>query len=285
MKKNKTELKKDELRNVETDNTISECSFDLDPWAIKEKLEVYEDETLKSIIPIDLNEFSYIDLRYLTETENNDESNNLKKILESWYDKQSVNDAILKYRIGTLQEWKNSTIFWHIDLEGMICSGEVMEYERLNEEPVGIDGKYLVDSMSSILYKKGLIDIDFKKKNVFFGEHLLKYNEKPVVVVESEKTAVMASIEYPNYTWIATGIQNSLTYDLIKVLIGRNVILCPNTANTFLWYEKAIEFGFKVSKLTQSSLVNPNYQKEYFDLSNHIIDSYQIEDYYKNNYD
>lgn len=61
-----------------------------------------------------------------------------------------------------------------------------------------------------------------------YGEDLLDPNkEKTVILVESEKTKVIASFHYPNFNWVACGANNGLTDDKISVLFGRKVIwLC-----------------------------------------------------------
>jgi hypothetical protein len=63
-----------------------------------------------------------------------------------------------------------------------------------------------------------------------FGEHLLdSEKKKPVCVVESEKTAVIASFFYPAFDWVACGSNNGLTDgkdgkpDKISMLKGRTV--------------------------------------------------------------
>lgn len=60
-------------------------------------------------------------------------------------------------------------------------------------------------------------------KACLFGEHLLKDHKGAVELVESEKTAIIASIMYPNLTWLATGGSNGLTYEKAEHLRGRLV--------------------------------------------------------------
>lgn len=61
-----------------------------------------------------------------------------------------------------------------------------------------------------------------------FGEDLLEQTKtKIVIIVESEKTKVIASFHYPEYDWVACGSSNGLTAGKLKVLYGRKVIwLC-----------------------------------------------------------
>lgn len=55
-----------------------------------------------------------------------------------------------------------------------------------------------------------------------FGEHLLVQG-KTICLVESEKTAVVASYHYPQFNWLATGGANKLTDEKVKVLSGYQV--------------------------------------------------------------
>jgi hypothetical protein len=45
----------------------------------------------------------------------------------------------------------------------------------------------------------------FQLSQCLFGEHLLKDTETPVAIVESEKTAIIASCYYPEFIWLACG--------------------------------------------------------------------------------
>ena len=68
-------------------------------------------------------------------------------------------------------------------------------------------------------------------------------NSLPVCVVESEKTAVIMSERYPDYLWLAAGGLNELTPAKLFPLVGRKVILFPDT-DTYgtafsQWYKTA----------------------------------------------
>lgn len=80
----------------------------------------------------------------------------------------------------------------------------------------------------------------------FFGEHLLTLRpDAPVEIVESEKSALMAAIYYPEKIWMACGGLEQLNESKIKALKGRKIILCPDRDG----YAKWREFAVKLSKL------------------------------------
>ncbi len=61
-----------------------------------------------------------------------------------------------------------------------------------------------------------------------FGEHLLKtHPDKVVVLVESEKSAVIGSAIFPDYVWLATGGKSQMREEKLRVLSGRTVLLFP----------------------------------------------------------
>lgn len=62
-----------------------------------------------------------------------------------------------------------------------------------------------------------------------FGDHLLP--ERPtaeVCLVESEKTALVAALTYPDKIWIAVGSKYNLTAERCKPYIGRKVVIFPD---------------------------------------------------------
>ena len=73
---------------------------------------------------------------------------------------------------------------------------------------------------------------NYKLDQCFFGEHLLKENKKPVAIVESEKSAIVASFYLPEFIWLASGGLQHLNQQKCNVLLARNVVLFPDLGGT-----------------------------------------------------
>ena len=61
----------------------------------------------------------------------------------------------------------------------------------------------------------------------------------PVALVESEKTALIASYYLPQYLWLASGGKNGcFNEDSLSVLAGKSVVLFPDLGATEYWQGK-----------------------------------------------
>ncbi len=81
---------------------------------------------------------------------------------------------------------------------------------------------------------------DFHLKQCLYGEHLLTNSSSPVMLVESEKTAVVMSRFIPDYIWLVTGGKNGcFNSETMQVLKGREVTLIPDLGATEQWKEKS----------------------------------------------
>ncbi|MBQ8630032.1 MAG: hypothetical protein IJ421_11245, partial [Prevotella sp.] len=58
-------------------------------------------------------------------------------------------------------------------------------------------------------------------------------------IVESEKTAIIASLFFPDAIWLATGGLNNLQSDKTRCLSGREVILFPDLGAETKWIMQA----------------------------------------------
>lgn len=113
-------------------------------------------------------------------------------------------------------------IFWQIDSQKKIHEGKVIQY---NPET---GHRTCVGWVGNILEKKGVFS-KFNRKQCMFGEHLLtKYPEKPVAIVEAEKTAFICACIYPNYNWLAVGGEGMFTAERLRPLEGHSVIAFPD---------------------------------------------------------
>jgi len=90
-----------------------------------------------------------------------------------------------------------------------------------------------------------------------------------VCVVEAPKTAVIASLYFPNFVWLAVGALTYLTADRCKALTdgtprGRKVILWPDLNGYDLWKERANKLSadrWKVSGFLEQVATNEERSK------------------------
>lgn len=97
-----------------------------------------------------------------------------------------------------------------------------------------------------------------------FGYHKLRY-DRPAIMVESQKTAVVMSRLFPQYDWLATcgsGV-DQIAPRLFDLPV---VCLCPDKGKEMQWAEKAKKYNWKVLFLPNSV------KKDNYDLLDYIID-------------
>lgn len=160
-----------------------------------------------------------------------------------------------QYVLGATKN--QEVIFWQIDINGKVRTGKIMQYNpetgrRIKHESGAIDWTH------NKLKKSGIVPEDFNLQQCFFGEHLLKlYPDKTVSIVESEKSAIIASAIISDSIWLSTGQLNGLSIEKAKVLKGREVILFPDLGGYEKWCIKAdeiklfVECEIKVSTILE----------------------------------
>lgn len=144
---------------------------------------------------------------------------------------QMLND----YEVGSNSHWPGATVFWQRDVQLRVRYGKVMLYNPQT-------GKRVKEPFPHFTTIHSLNKLDGSNlKQCLFGEHLLRESNKPIAIVESEKTALIASVCLPEYTWLATGGLGGLTEEKCKVQAGRKVTLFPDANAYHKWSEKARE--------------------------------------------
>jgi hypothetical protein len=192
-----------------------------------------------------------MDNSVMAATLNKSENNNLVKFLINRFDPQQVDDAIINYNVGTINKWPGATVFWQVSITNEIRTGKIILY---NEKT----GKRVKEPFPHIAWMHtAYLDINSQIKQCLFGEHLLAKEPKNTVgVVESEKTAIIASLVCPELTWVAVGGANNLNPIFCEALTGRNVILYPDTDAHNLWSEKANLLADKMNITVSDDLQN-----------------------------
>ncbi len=211
---------------------------------------------------------SYIAGKILKSSLQQHEENHFIQYLVSLFGNDIASDLVGKYYIGTSRHWEGSTVFWQIDNAGRIRSGKVMLYDP-------VTGKRVKEPFSHITWVHKLLkQEEFALKQCFYGEHLLKDKTKPVAIVESEKTAIIASAYLPQFTWLAVGSLNNLNPEICEVLKGRFVVLFPDLMGFEKWSDRAKQFSaiatFTVSDLLERKATEEE-KKKGLDLADHLI--------------
>ena len=133
-------------------------------------------------------------------------------------------DALRRYGVGT--DSAGRAVFWHRDELGLIVTAKSVPYDATTGKRNKADalpaafGVYDGSSFVSLSASKGYAS------PCIYGAHLLDDDlTKPVLLVESEKSAVIASVFLPDFVCLASGGATGLTRDKAKALTGRDVMI------------------------------------------------------------
>ena len=139
------------------------------------------------------------------------------------------------YKVGTSNKWGGSTVFWQVDTKGHVRTGKIICYNPETGHRIKEPQAYVSWAHSALRLP------DFNLRQCLFGEHLLAvHKECKVMLVESEKTAMIAAHFMPSYLWLATGGKNGcFNNEAMRVLADRDVTLFPDLGATDQWEAKA----------------------------------------------
>ena len=143
--------------------------------------------------------------------------NNLLKYMRATYGNKATNLVKEQYVLGTTND--GGVIFWNINKDLKIQKAKVAYYK--------LNGR-----------RKQFFKQPYKNENGYysclFGEHLIldSYRGKQIIIlVESEKTAVIGSLLLPKYTWLSYGGSTGLTERKYECLVGHTVLIVPDISN------------------------------------------------------
>ena len=193
---------------------------------------------------------SHIPLSYVLRTLSHYSINPLYQYFYHVFGEDETTRLFEMYRIGTSSKWGGSTVFWQIDINGQVRTGKIMCY---NAET----GHRVKEPHACVSWAHSELKLrDFHLKQCLYGEHLLKNSTSPVMLVESEKTAVVMSHFIPDYIWLATGGKNGcFNSEAMQVLKGREVTLIPDLGATEQWNAKSALLSGICKKVTVSDIL------------------------------
>jgi len=116
-------------------------------------------------------------------------------------------DVWKKYKLAT---FLGGEVIFPYYFDGEIRTGKIMKYDddlHRKGYPIWLHkyGKYGYKSLNGVVHYP-YVDPEGNYVTPFFGWDVIKDNKhKAIAVVEAEKTAVICSIVFPEFNWIATG--------------------------------------------------------------------------------
>ena len=202
------------------------------------------------------------------------ETNHFVQFLIDLFGVEVASELVSSYFIATSKHWNGATVFWQIDTQGKVRTGKIMLYSPTT-------GKRIKEPFNHISWvHKALKQPVFELRQCLFGEHLLIDKTKPIAIVESEKTAVIASVYLPQFIWLAFG-GIGFNIDKCSILKGRTITLFPDLSKPEIkptafekWSNKAKELShlasFQVSDLLERKATEAE-RKQGFDLADYLI--------------
>ena len=220
---------------------------------------------------------SHIDLDIVNQSLRGYPANKLFQFLSAQFGETETLILMKKYKVGTSKYWDGATVFWQTDNQNKVRTGKIMLYNPETGKRIKEPYNH-VTWVHSVLHKG-----DYNLKQCFFGEHLLpEEKSRPVALVESEKTAIIASYYLPQFLWIASGGKNGcFNANSLSALAGRSVVLFPDLGATDYWQSKIglmKSYGIEVQMFDYlEANATENERKEGYDIADYLLKMKPVE--------
>lgn len=195
------------------------------------------------------------------------ERNQFTRLLADRFGAGEARDLIDRFRIGTSSYWPGATVFWLIDEQNRVRSGQVVLFESDGHtaKRAGYDGslKRCTSWVHSALTRR------YQHQQKPLPDWLSRYNEqadkapclfglnqlesapadKPCAITEAPKTAVFCSGYFPDFVWLAVLGKSYLNAERLAPLRGRHIVLFPDLGAFTDWQQRAEQLtakGFSV---------------------------------------
>lgn len=196
-------------------------------------------------------------------------SNTFIEALERRFGETEVKRVVDLYKIGRFEDYyhdSSAVVFPYLLTDSHCCTGKLMWFDdnlhRIKEGKKQYPRflhNLIYRADNGILYDFNEYDVDdngnefivpFKLKMCLFGHHqIVNDATKTICLVESEKTAVIMSIVFPEFIWVASGGLNLIQSYKFTFFGGRKCFVFPDLDiedNSYnYWYEKLSQYSRK----------------------------------------
>lgn len=226
--------------------------------------------------PAPQSQISFLPYAWVEQSMQRFDINPLYRYLATVAGKEKTDRLFNLYKVGTSKMWNGATVFWQIDINGDVRAGKIMGYDAKT-------GHRIKEPFNQVSWVHSVRKIpDFHMKQCLFGEHLLADTSsmaRTVAIVESEKTALAATLFIPDLVWLATGgMHGCFNSEAMQVLRGREVVLFPDLKATDEWRRKVQMLQSICKSATCSRLLEERVTDEQREAGLDIADFLLMED-------
>lgn len=208
---------------------------------------------------------------YFEKSQAGRERNAFVQFLMGRYDHADVLRVCEAYGVGSFEDF---TTFWRVDGQGRIWTAKLIRYDAATGKRRK-DLEYSFDWMHALLKRREVLPELSDYRRVLFGAHLLSDSGAPVAIVESEKTAVIARLELPEYLWLACGGRTQISTERLCAFGNRRVLLFPDSDSFDYWSKLASEARSRGANVVVSDLLEteltPEQKADGYDLADYFL--------------
>lgn len=173
------------------------------------------------------------------------------------------------YQLGASKQ--QEVVFWQVDDVGRCRAGKVMLYnpntgKRIRGERDRIDWAHTRMKLKSQDGGK------FNMNQCLFGLHLVKeYPDKPIVVVESEKTALIGSIVEPGFIWLSVGGKQNFGANMLCAIKDKRITAIPDADGITEWSDTANDLNRRGYNINISNIYTTEQLRTKIDFADIIL--------------
>lgn len=171
---------------------------------------------------------------------------------------KKVSSVLDKFYIGDAKDGR--VIFWQVDEQGRTRTGKIMKYDP-------VTGRRVKNVPGSFDWAHRKVKSDYQLEQCLFGLHQLRKDNAPIYICESEKSAIIASMEIGG-VWMATGGKQN--FRLLEAVKGLDVTLIPDLGAYDDWKKISEKYGFQCSDMLELIATDED-RKNGLDIADYLI--------------
>ncbi|MGI4759821.1 MAG: DUF6371 domain-containing protein [Janthinobacterium lividum] len=195
------------------------------------------------------------------------ERNQLARLLRDHFGATTATELCTRFRLGTSDHWSGACVFWLLDTQEQVLGGQVVLYDETGhtvKQPhrhttwphIALARAYRQRGEAQPAWLTEYATYGQKSPCLFGLPQLAtEAADKPIALVESAKTAIVATPYLPEFVWLATMGLSYLTAERLAPLLGRRITLFPDAGALEQWQRKATSLRAKGFNIAVSDTV------------------------------